>query len=76
MTEDEKSRRVREIAKALAALHGSTVIGRLHGEPVTIASKYGFGLWGHSPESYATAHWAEYRTAAEYVLSLSPRKKI
>lgn len=55
MTEDQ-SKKIEAVARSLAAVRGSAIIGRVHGETVTIASQHGYGLWAHSPEKYANNH--------------------
>ncbi len=56
---------VESLSRKIAFWHGQKkVVG---GE--TLAARHGYGSWGRSPMDYASAHWQEYTTAAEMVLS-------
>lgn len=56
---------VEGLARKLAFWHGQRIIGPTE----TIASRHGYGSWGHSPEKYSDNHWREYTSAAEIVLA-------
>lgn len=53
------------IAREIALFHGGAMI--MGNE--TLAARYGYGSWGHSPERYANDHWREYIGAAEAMLA-------
>lgn len=54
-------------ARAIAQWHGCKIIGHWDGETQTLASKHGYGHWGHSPDRYAENHWREYTAVAEFM---------
>mgnify|MGYP001604966690 CR=1 FL=1 len=39
------------------------------GQMQTVASRAGYGRWGHSPAQYAEKRWREYLPAAEFALA-------
>lgn len=57
------------IARQIAYWHGQKMLYRHNGESHTVASKAGFGHWGHSADDYADGHWPEYVAAAEAVIT-------
>ena len=55
-----------DLARAIAVWHGSRMVGSDHeGQMQTVASRRGYGRWGHSAYNYARAHWRDYTQAAE-----------
>ena len=57
-----------ELARMIAVWHGSRMVGSdRESQMQTVASRHGFGRWGHSPGVYAQRKWEEYQNAASAV---------